>query len=549
MSLAVDDREKLAIYNLATKPCSCGSGVLRCTSRAHAEALDGLAAVCEAQKAYDKAYSYASLLVIVAPQAPEGYLRLAKALRLKDPSNGSATKSRCSWIYSQAAQSVQSYGDASDEKLKVLRNLLRKDIIRSLPIELQVMVLRKLSYKDLCTAMLVSKVWNHACRNRGLWRHLEFVKGWKSIEVRKHPGIMNEVICRRSQNLATSLLIKSMRDFGINHVKLRAILRALPHLKSLSLHGFDTRSALYRPDLYQKAPALRATIDAILNDAPATLETLNLEDFHHKERATPSQEKLVHSTPALKDLTLSDVLIQNKAVPSPRWSRLERLSIGRMKGRLFASCSEVRSLELLESGNQAVPRLFDSIRPHQGQTENPEKLHNLEHFYYSWSDDRMAPSPSDLERIKPSCDNGTLHSLHITFNKQSRNVLDKIINKDAIRTLSCYDILMPSIRDDGGGSRGDMQIFVDWVIGFRNLTTIGVFPQKTDEAWFVVAKLITERPDIKTIYTDVLHGINRDMILEHAARKGIEIIHASRVPEPALQCIMTSEPLHAAQVG
>lgn len=107
------------MYRLATKPCTCGSGVMPCQSSIHIVALDGMAAVCEAIKDYAKALQHASLLLIVAPHAPEGYLRMAKALRLKAQSNKSDAKSRCLWIYSQASMSVRTFGDKQHEKLKV----------------------------------------------------------------------------------------------------------------------------------------------------------------------------------------------------------------------------------------------------------------------------------------------------------------------------------------------------------------------------------------------------------------------------------------------
>lgn len=107
------------MYRLATKPCTCGSGVIPCQSPIHLTALDGMAAVCERMKDFAKALQYASLLVIVAPHAPEGYLRMAKALRLKAQSAKLDEKSRCLWIYTQASVSVRTFGDKHHEKLKV----------------------------------------------------------------------------------------------------------------------------------------------------------------------------------------------------------------------------------------------------------------------------------------------------------------------------------------------------------------------------------------------------------------------------------------------
>lgn len=125
VSLATNghDDNRLAMYAFARKDCTCGSGVVPCRLASHIDALNGMAAVCEALKDYDKAYQYASLLVIIAPHAPEGYLRVAKALRLKDPHNRFSTKSGCLWIYQQAKNSVLTHGDPEHEKLKVRASL------------------------------------------------------------------------------------------------------------------------------------------------------------------------------------------------------------------------------------------------------------------------------------------------------------------------------------------------------------------------------------------------------------------------------------------
>lgn len=118
-SLPTDDGDKLAIYRLAKKPCTCGSGVLSCKSKHHVAALNCISAVHESLKDYKQAYRSASLLVIAAPHVPEGYLRMAKALQLKDPSNKLKTKDLCLWIMTQGTTSVQTYGDRNHKLLKV----------------------------------------------------------------------------------------------------------------------------------------------------------------------------------------------------------------------------------------------------------------------------------------------------------------------------------------------------------------------------------------------------------------------------------------------
>lgn len=101
LSLDPADEDRQAIYKLASKACTCGSGIQPCDSQAHLDALNGMATVCGRIRAYKDALSYSSLLILVAPLTPTGYLRLAKTLRLRDASEGTDTKKQSNWIYLQ----------------------------------------------------------------------------------------------------------------------------------------------------------------------------------------------------------------------------------------------------------------------------------------------------------------------------------------------------------------------------------------------------------------------------------------------------------------
>lgn len=134
-----------------------------------------------------------------------------------------------------------------------------------------------------------------------------------------------------------------------------------------------------------------------------------------------------------------------------------------------------------------------------------------------------------VELIEPSMSNGCLTSLAVTFCRDTQTLLDKFLNKAAIRTLSCFDF----IDQASGVTCGDT--FANWVRGFPNLTTVGIFPQKSDSSWMHVSKVLGQESRIETIYTDVLFGQTRDWVLEKAQEKGVKIIEASRIPEPVLQ--------------
>lgn len=194
---------------------------------------------------------------------------------------------------------------------------------------------------------------------------------------------------------------------------------------------------------------------------------------------------------------------------------------------------KLRSLELLNNGLKAYRQIFMT-----GLGEEPPQvwLENLEHFCCQKGEDHMMSQASyDFERIKPSSTNGTLRSLHISFNLTIRDELDKVLNKSAIHTLSCRDIIT-SATSDLRTSDDNSDAWINWVDTFPNLQTAGAYPshQKDKNAWTIVVKLLGRRPDIKTIYTNALFGVFRDELLEQADKIGVKIIHADRVPEPTL---------------
>lgn len=178
--------------------------------------------------------------------------------------------------------------------------------------------------------------------------------------------------------------------------------------------------------------------------------------------------------------------------------------------------------------------------PHNGPNDRilppVTELEQLEHLYLRDESLQFRPNRENFdalawftELIKPSMSNGCLKSLAITFCPDTQLFFDKVLNKGAICTLSCFDFI-----DQGSGS-GCGDTFATWVRGFHNLTTVGVFPQKSESSWMHVSKLLAQESSIETIYTDVLFGQPRDWVLEKAQEKGVKIIEASRIPEPVLQ--------------
>lgn len=243
--------------------------------------------------------------------------------------------------------------------------------------------------------------------------------------------------------------------------------------------------------------------------------------------------------PSLKDLSLHGVQAMGQRTFPRGWCNLERFVIDHPRyilNYLFPPSTSLRSLELHSQGLRSL-HLLRNAYAHSGSA-TPFAFGELEHFlshegpvYHEIS----FPDCIDLVRvIEPSLKNGTLHSLDIFFDP---DLYDPVIQdyKANIHMLSCSDIAMPSIIE--GGPRGQVDDFLDWIDGFPNLTTLGVYPHKTEDAWMVVAKVVNRLGDgsrLRRIYTNVLVGAYRDQVLGCAAKKGVEIIHADRMPEPVL---------------
>lgn len=527
--------------------------------------------------------------------------------------------------------------------------MLRSDPMVRLPVEVRQMILQYLPSRDLCRVLAVSKKWNMTCRTAALWMHLDFEKHWGQTKGRSlrdprpfRPGVLNDIICGRSQNLAKSLTINGSYDFGINDTTFRSMLRALPRLESLSLSGAKLTRKQREHDAHPmllghlQALSLDRVMNIIFDEAPAGLKALRLDYLLHlrpqpghlfsrttgrisesleeltltdlldhtnsvsdnmmsyifKDTTWPRLTKLTIDTlssarlpivsllgcpqfektlfppspclqlmlfqahfarmfPNLKDLTLNRSHCIYGGITDPDlMGNLERLSVGEFSSADIPLASpKLRSIELLTGCVGAYDGLFVLYNTSPSTATNVW-LANLEHLCLlcgSMKSRRphwLIHESDYFERIKPSCINGTLRSLHVSFNPPTRDGLDGVLNKPAIHTLSCHDI---AVRF-GTVTCLDYDDFLEWVDTFPGLQTLGVFAAKEDckstasvqdPAWTLIARLLKSRPDIKTIYTDALSGAPRDEILGHAAKIGVNVIHAKRVPEPVLSPVAT----------
>lgn len=510
-----------------------------------------------------------------------------------------------------------------------MADLLRMDILASVPAELQTMILEILGNSDLCRSMRVSKTWKTACLDPFLWRHLTFA-GTSRRNLRK--GVFNNIITKRAQCKVKSLALSGVLKLNIDLPILKATLKVLNQLESLSVHGSMLHeegclagqglppSDTWYKTLFEEAPpslkalhiagllpvdvpGLRSATSAI--PMAQTLEKLCLDhittasvgltlfsstswpklrslsmaaysrgrplEINLVRSFTPSlvvqaligfQERIAQVTPSLKHLCLRDFRPREEN-STPSWKTLERLRLllqthGQgMMNHMHSLPRLVPTIRFLAFHDRALMTLrhyqkisqeYPGIALNNQNPPNSQvvfnnrvlppvtKLERLEHLYLRDPSLQFAHTVNGLESltwfmdlIEPSMSNGSLTSLAVTFCPQFQVELDRVLSKDAVRTLSCFDF-----REEGRGSQcGDS--FANWVQGFHNLTTVGVFPDHSEGCWMHVSKVLAKESRIETIYTDILTGQARDWVLAKAQEKGVRIIEANRIPEPVLQ--------------
>lgn len=223
--------------------------------------------------------------------------------------------------------------------------MLRVDIVRKSPPEIQEMILKHLSRRDLCRSMRVSKAWNRAALNASLWRHLEFIKLWSTNRIRPFPkGVLNDIISRRSRNLAQSLVISGLREFAIDETRLSSILKGLPHLQVLSLHDTAPNTLFQKhlvtnADAKQQCLSFQSWFSMLCRDAAKDLKALHLEGFiaMGKQEIREARHLMIRMpatinfAASLRELTLAALhdpdLVLCMMTRSTQWPRLEKLHI------------------------------------------------------------------------------------------------------------------------------------------------------------------------------------------------------------------------------
>lgn len=255
---------------------------------------------------------------------------------------------------------------------------------------------------------------------------------------------------------------------------------------------------------------------------------------------TDIQDFLITATPFLKDVCLDKLNFSPTPDGPPcYWENLERFVLAHTVVPYCPISSKLRTLRSLELYD--VGTTFADIMSQDDMASTT--WDKLEHFRYSSSSlsthSANATKTSIMRILKPSCVNGTLRSLQLDFEPHLCEDVDKTI----IHSLGCYHMMPPSIHP--GGHPGHLDDFLSWLDGFPNVNTLGIFPDGGDTAWVMVAKVVRKFDKnslVKTIYTNALYGVYRDQILKEAAKKGIQIVYADRIPEPKLQPLRSIAP-------
>lgn len=213
-----------------------------------------------------------------------------------------------------------------------MADLLRMDILSSLPAELRTMILGILDQSDLCRSMRVSKTWKRACLDPSLWRHLTFI-GPSRRNLRK--GVFNNIISKRAQCKVKGLALWGVSKLNIDLPILKATLKALNQLEFLSLHGILLAED-GRMD-WQAAPPSDTWSRTLFEEAPPSLKILHIGGLRHVYvPELGSATSAVPMAQSLEELCLrhvTTVSIGLGLLSSTAWPKLRKLTMSAMSRR------------------------------------------------------------------------------------------------------------------------------------------------------------------------------------------------------------------------
>ncbi|KAG6158124.1 hypothetical protein E4U11_004875 [Claviceps purpurea] len=288
----------------------------KCDDVLHIEALDLRAATYEAMGKLDLAIKDAEWMVELAPQLPDGYLRLGNLARLQG-------NEEYAWnMYQSGIDANMITGEGSSPKLQQLhalrRHALKKDPI-CLPAEIVGPIFSYLSWIEILRILRVSKQWKRVLTSPvhgRLWRDIVFPhRFWELVPL---PSQLREILSWAGDGGARRIVINNGNGFtdpivtqlleaspSLEYLKLNYV--SDPSLRSTKKIWNQLRSFTIRMSHYDRprVDSPRGFPRTFLQNATSSLEHLDLEDMPCQWYHEPSSLPLL---PRLKTLRMSEHL-------------------------------------------------------------------------------------------------------------------------------------------------------------------------------------------------------------------------------------------------
>ncbi|CCE31539.1 uncharacterized protein CPUR_05392 [Claviceps purpurea 20.1] len=233
-----------SIYKEAMYHCVCVAGkkYSKCDNFHHFQALDFQATTSEAMGELYEAINYAEWMLELAPQLPDGYLRVGRIARL-------LSKYHYAWkIYTAGIEAYKETAAGSSAKLQKLydgQKLLHRFSLKQdpfcLPAELVTDVFSYLSYQDILVCFRVCKQWERTLTSPlhgQLWRNMIFKASTSSMypSEKSMPrlDLLRKMLLWAGDGGAREIVVP--RSFGMTQPALTLLLEASPRLEHLDIY-------------------------------------------------------------------------------------------------------------------------------------------------------------------------------------------------------------------------------------------------------------------------------------------------------------------------
>ncbi|KAL2131833.1 hypothetical protein VTI74DRAFT_4577 [Chaetomium olivicolor] len=259
-TVAVQSKDSDALYQVASKPCTCGYAWPSCTRPLHAVALDALAVCLVKADQIVSAFSTALSIIRLDPASAVGYCRVAKILRhlLRHPKEPNSVTRRSAAVILRDANlgpvglefllarfvktglhNTERYRRGFKDSYHIVLHQMghslklkqaRRDPVNKFPPEVLTMIFSLLDITSLAQCVRVSKQWNRVV--------LQDAMLWADLRLRRpqNPGRFFASFLQQRQCIKTFVLHDASL-FKWTSNKLRNVVYGLPRLQQLCLDG------------------------------------------------------------------------------------------------------------------------------------------------------------------------------------------------------------------------------------------------------------------------------------------------------------------------